>query len=149
MVPLSPWNESLVEELKRLIAAGYSAQNIAVELGYGLTRNAVLGKINRLGLSKPREPKEPGEVRPRRYKPRMVRRLMPPLQPEQAREPLIPEPVAKPRRLQLLALQDHHCRWPCGDPRTRPFYFCGADVTTTGQVYCDFHFAKAYVRSKR
>jgi GcrA cell cycle regulator len=44
------WDESRVETLRRMWAEGASASQIAKELG-GVTRNAVIGKVHRLGLS--------------------------------------------------------------------------------------------------
>jgi len=45
------WNDERVETLKRLWNQGLSASQIAGELGHGITRNAVIGKVHRLGLS--------------------------------------------------------------------------------------------------
>ena len=45
-----PWTEERVELLKKLWAEGISSAEIAVKLG-GVSRNAVIGKIYRLGLS--------------------------------------------------------------------------------------------------
>ncbi|AVO38732.1 GcrA family cell cycle regulator [Pukyongiella litopenaei] len=61
------WTEERVDLLKKLWGEGQSASQIAKELG-GVTRNAVIGKVHRLGLSnrqsggaaaaaKPAEPK--------------------------------------------------------------------------------------------
>ena len=44
------WTEERVELLKKLWSEGQSASQIAKELG-GVTRNAVIGKVHRLGLS--------------------------------------------------------------------------------------------------
>ena len=44
------WTDERVELLKKLWADGLSASQIAAELG-GITRNAVIGKVHRLGLS--------------------------------------------------------------------------------------------------
>jgi GcrA cell cycle regulator len=44
------WNEDRVEMLRRLWLQGQSASQIAALLG-GVTRNAVIGKAHRLGLS--------------------------------------------------------------------------------------------------
>ncbi|TYB80663.1 GcrA family cell cycle regulator [Maritimibacter fusiformis] len=44
------WTEDRVETLKKMWAEGQSASQIAKELG-GVTRNAVIGKVHRLGLS--------------------------------------------------------------------------------------------------
>ena len=44
------WTDERVEILKKLWGEGQSASQIAKELG-GVTRNAVIGKVHRLGLS--------------------------------------------------------------------------------------------------
>lgn len=148
----TPWDDLKIEELKRLWAAGYSATQIAQELRDGISRNAVIGKINRLGLErrKPPQPRERARPRVKRGVP-IVRRpvfIAPPPSPEPL-PPLPAEPEKKPhmRRLQLLQLQDHHCRWPYGDPHGHPFYFCAAD-RKQGDAYCGFHMRKAFARPR-
>ncbi|KAA9009707.1 sigma-70 family RNA polymerase sigma factor [Histidinibacterium aquaticum] len=47
---LMSWSESRVDRLRELWAAGMSASEIVQELG-GTSRNAVIGKLNRLGLA--------------------------------------------------------------------------------------------------
>ena len=44
------WTDERVETLKKMWGEGQSASQIAKELG-GVTRNAVIGKVHRLGLS--------------------------------------------------------------------------------------------------
>lgn len=44
------WTDDRVDTLKRMWGEGHSASSIAKELG-GVTRNAVIGKVHRLGLS--------------------------------------------------------------------------------------------------
>ena len=44
------WTDERVETLKKMWGEGQSASKIAKELG-GVTRNAVIGKVHRLGLS--------------------------------------------------------------------------------------------------
>lgn len=44
------WTDERVERLKSLWSEGLSASQIAAELG-GVTRNAVIGKVHRLGLA--------------------------------------------------------------------------------------------------
>ncbi len=62
------WSDERVEQLKKLWEAGLSASQIAAELG-NVTRNAVIGKVHRLGLSAaPRAP-----LRRRRASARPVR----------------------------------------------------------------------------
>lgn len=45
------WTDERVEQLKKLWNQGLSASQIAAELNHGITRNAVIGKVHRLGLS--------------------------------------------------------------------------------------------------
>ena len=45
------WTDERVELLKKLWMEGLSASQIAAELGEGVTRNAVIGKVHRLKLS--------------------------------------------------------------------------------------------------
>jgi GcrA cell cycle regulator len=44
------WTEERVELLRKLWAEGLSASEIARELGDGISRNAVIGKVHRMGL---------------------------------------------------------------------------------------------------
>ena len=61
------WTDERVELLKKLWADGLSASQIAAELG-GITRNAVIGKVHRLGLSG--RAKNPSSASPRPRKAR-------------------------------------------------------------------------------
>jgi GcrA cell cycle regulator len=45
------WTDERVETLSKLWGEGLSASQIASALGGGVTRNAVIGKVHRLGLS--------------------------------------------------------------------------------------------------
>src|SRR5262245_3863968 len=119
----SPWNDEKDEELRRLWAEGYSAKEIAEALKIGVTRCAVLGKVNRLGLPL----RKPAPPPPKPVKPVVLRRIFRPA-PRKERRVLqeTPVEVSKPRRLQLVQLEDDHCRWPIGDPRGKRFFFCAA-----------------------
>src|SRR5256886_7440797 len=61
------WTDERVELLKKLWTDGLSASQIAAELG-GITRNAVIGKVHRLGLSG--RAKSPSSAAPRPRKAR-------------------------------------------------------------------------------
>ena len=67
------WTEERVSVLKKLWAEGHSASQIAKQLG-GVTRNAVIGKVHRLGLSGRATPSRPVKRPPRlaRPKPRVL-----------------------------------------------------------------------------
>jgi GcrA cell cycle regulator len=47
------------------------------------------------------------------------------------------------KRLTLLQLNEHTCKWPIGDPLTPDFYFCGGH-SDEGKPYCEFHSRRAY-----
>lgn len=57
------WTDERVETLKRMWGEGQSASAIAKELG-GVTRNAVIGKVHRLGLSNRNDEAEAAPVKP-------------------------------------------------------------------------------------
>ena len=55
------WTDERVETLKKLWLDGLSASQIAKSLG-GVTRNAVIGKVHRLGLSGRATPSQPART---------------------------------------------------------------------------------------
>ncbi|MGR3695588.1 MAG: GcrA family cell cycle regulator [Sagittula sp.] len=68
------WTDERVEKLKKMWSEGQSASQIAKELG-GVTRNAVIGKVHRLGLSNragsaPAPAEAKPEVKPQAAKPK-------------------------------------------------------------------------------
>src|ERR1700754_4226271 len=62
------WTDDRVEQLKKLWEAGLSASQIAAELG-NITRNAVIGKVHRLGLSGRAKSPSSSVPRPRKTRP--------------------------------------------------------------------------------
>ena len=67
------WSDDRVDQLKKLWEAGLSASQIAAELG-NVTRNAVIGKVHRLGLSG--RAKSPATAVPRPRKARPAAQMM-------------------------------------------------------------------------
>src|SRR5258705_12761626 len=67
------WTDDRVEQLKKLWEAGLSASQIAAELG-NVTRNAVIGKVHRLGLSG--RAQSPSSAAPRQRKARPAQQMM-------------------------------------------------------------------------
>jgi GcrA cell cycle regulator len=108
------WTDERVEQLKKMWTEGQSASQIAKELG-GVTRNAVIGKVHRLGLSnrsgaapakapetksakpEPAQPAKPAAVRPdpKPEEPRAASHSPVPRKPViTAGQPLPPQPSA-------------------------------------------------------
>jgi GcrA cell cycle regulator len=147
------WSDARVETLTNLWGDGLSASLIAARLG-GTTRNAVIGKVRRLGLQgratlvtrrPPRAPllpasksqpgtgkRSPGLARSRRPETKPRRPTAPP---ELGAAPEIPVTV--------LTLMPANCNWPEGDPKRADFHFCGRDKPPD-RAYCPHHAARAY-----
>lgn len=142
------WTDERVELLKKLWQDGLSASQIAKQLG-GVTRNSVIGKVHRLGLSgraqpsKPRRTvfKAPRPMRPASSVPSAPRRICEPVQ-----APSNPAPVRyvdeKPGTATTLTLGAHMCKWPIGDPELETFTFCGRRAEDG--PYCYEHETIAY-----
>jgi GcrA cell cycle regulator len=149
------WTDERVEALKKLWAEGLSASQIAAELG-GITRNAVIGKVHRLGLAGRAKSPASAASRPRKARAAspMLRISRPALRgntalaqlyemdPQQQHE-LVDNVIPLGQRRTLLELNDETCRWPIGDPGTPEFFFCGGQ-TITSLPYCAYHSRIAY-----
>ena len=133
------WSDDRVITLSKLWLDGLSASQIAKQLG-GVTRNAVIGKVHRLGLSGRRAPSAPARA-PRVAAPRMPRSARPARSPRPVRPALsVVAPPSTPEGPglvdNLIHLVAHVCKWPIGDPKRPDFSFCGR--RTDGR-YCTAH----------
>lgn len=152
------WNDERVELLRKLWNEGLSASQVAAELGGGISRNAVIGKIHRLGLAE--RAKAPSAPRPRVAKaarsqaparissPSVIGNVALALTPRAhvAPAPRPDEDVVIPisERVTLMELRESMCRWPMGDPTTPEFRFCGAKSPAGSGPYCSYHAQVAY-----
>lgn len=149
----SGWTESRIEDLKRLLPQGFSASQIASQLG-GVTRNAVIGKVARLGLhltTPARTPKVKDPLMQSEPQPRQPRARTTPFNFQSPSGSVMPRDV-KPKasgldpnevphvqRLQLHQLSHRTCRWPYGDVGAPDFFFCGAEKDIVAGPYCPMH----------
>jgi GcrA cell cycle regulator len=148
------WTDERIELLKKLWGDGLSASQIAAELG-GITRNAVIGKVHRLGLSGRAKSPSSATPRPRRARPSNMLRVSRPsmrgntalayaYDVESEPEPEVIENIIPiGQRRTLLQLNEDTCRWPIGDPSSPEFFFCGGKPST-GVPYCGYHSRIAY-----
>jgi GcrA cell cycle regulator len=141
------WTDERVEILKKLWLDGLSASQIAKQLG-GVTRNAVIGKVHRLGLSGRAAPSHPS--RPAFRAPRPARPVSAPALRPRVLEPRHHAPVPRPAPFvelpgtaTVLTLGRHMCKWPIGDPSSSDFTFCGRRAIDEGP-YCVDHARVAY-----
>lgn len=140
------WTPERVSTLRKLWSDGVTAEEIGVKIG-GLTKNAVVGKINRLGLAKRYKPDTEralhGYIKPKpkfdfatkaaKAKPRTIQP-----EPYVSRETVVtPEHL----RISFEDLDDKRCKYAHGD--NPPYAFCGAKVVPTTS-WCPTHFAKVF-----
>ena len=164
------WTEERVEKLTKMWTEGNSASDIAKELG-DVTRNAVIGKVHRLGLQgrTTKEAKATVETAKKAPKAKVVK--------ETAKAKVEPEPVVEEdveedtitppavpatndeisaearlkaervenesKKLTLMQLTERTCKWPVGDPATEDFWFCG-HPSQAGKPYCEAHVELAF-----
>lgn len=150
------WTKERTELAVKLWRDGYSGEYIATRLG-GITRNAVVGKMHRLGLPSPsgsgqyQKARNPSKVKPHVKKHPMQRAAatsdvprhrvpLPPASPSTYVEQII---VPVGQRKKLLDLDAADCRWPIGDPQHADFHFCNG-VRVIGREYCEHHLRVAY-----
>lgn len=143
------WTDDRVEVLKKLWMDGLSASQIAKQLG-GVTRNAVIGKVHRLGLSGRATPSRPVRRKvatERKAKPRTTSAARTTAAPKPAAPPPPPPMEAKVlpngEYATILTVTEHMCKWPIGDPSSPDFRFCGRK-TEPSDPYCRAHASMAY-----
>lgn len=145
------WTESRVAMLRSLWAQGLSTRLIAERIGV-VSKNAVIGKAHRLGLSKRPSPvhreKEPAgaaedqtEVTPSKEAPVQAT----------VRKPIkkTPKPKAAPLgQVPMAGLHGGMCRYPTAEDKTGRHLFCGAQ-TAKDKAWCPDHLAIVYTKPKK
>jgi GcrA cell cycle regulator len=159
------WTDERIALLKKMWKEGKSAAEIAKTLGKGVTRNAVIGKAHRMGLSgRPSPIKKPtpatkkeAAAAPARKETKDVKKAAAPAggkaNPALAKEAeelkkIEKEIVPLGGGVSLLELTERMCKWPIGDPREADFTFCGRGIRV-GTPYCPDHASMAYQSSSR
>jgi GcrA cell cycle regulator len=138
------WSDDDLRLLKKLWAAGETAETIARTLG-DMSRSAVLGKVFRLRLPPGAAAKTSEERATERAKVRPVKGV-----PARRRgvTPGLPiEPGAERKGRTLFELTNDCCRWPYRRPGAEHYFFCaaaGADLES-GVPYCPRHMKRAYL----
>jgi GcrA cell cycle regulator len=147
-MPDNTWTIERVELLKTHFAAGLSCREIACEIG--VSRNAVIGKLSRLNLTrektfKPRRQEAAAKTgRPRsvpRLQYRILRKLFNEAAPAETEQAIHGE-----QHCSLLELSEEKCRWPISSPGEEDFCFCG-NRPLDGLPYCAGHSRLAYRRA--
>lgn len=148
------WTDATLTRLKELCLLPLSnsliAQQLSNEFHIVVTRNSVIGKRQRTGLTFPRPPHSP-RPKPQRlrrrgtlqFRSRKIRE--PRLRPEPM-SPL-PTPTVFPHACDLMALKNESCRYPCDTPLGELYrghteqFFCGTPEANlaVNRPYCAAH----------
>lgn len=165
------WTDERIGQLKKMWKEGKSAADIAKFLGKGVTRNAVIGKAHRMGLSgrpspikKPPAPTKKEKTVSKKIvtipvssskkhtgKDAVVNALKANAAIAREAEELKKIEKELPQiggGVALIDLSERMCKWPIGDPREADFSFCGRGIRQ-GTPYCPEHAAMAYQTSAR
>lgn len=146
------WTDERVAFLRKRIAEGVGPSAIARELrGHNLipTRNAVLGKLRRLGL-RVGAPIKAERTRQSRKAQGKVQRAPKPRPPAQAPRcsALPPLMLAGGKTIGILDVDDSMCRYPVGDPAKSDFAFCGRRPSGE-RPYCIDHVRLCYEKPRK
>lgn len=133
---ITPWIEERIDAAKLYVEQGMSCAQIAEALG-DTTRNAVCGKLFRLGI----QTKNEGGFQKTRRSPRPRKsRILDTAWGSYSSRTKAPQffdisaAVAEPLHVSFMLLNTKACRWPYGEG---PFTFCGCE--TLDGPYCFAH----------
>jgi GcrA cell cycle regulator len=146
------WTTERLALLKSGFEAGLSCREIAASIG--VSRNAVIGKISRLNLTRDKAgvrgpARKAADTRPRMKTHAALRQFL--LKPVSVAEP---EPIEEIDTIHnghacsLFELTKERCRWPINTPGNADFCFCG-NTPLNGMPYCAGHSRMAYRVSSR
>ena len=139
---MSNWTEENVEFLKKNWGS-FTARELAEKMGPGFTRNSIIGKASRLGLSAKIKTRSTSinqnlnkfennkitknkKSRRSRFQSLIIEKDFEPENPKQLEE-----------------LDEQSCKWPMGHPDEKSFYFCGR-TSLKDFSYCKLHLIYAY-----
>ena len=136
------WNEEKVGKLKELWGKGKTASQIAEIIG-GISRNAVIGKANRLNLSSKIKTRNAlssqsfsSNSEENNFKQKQGRK-------SKFKSLLIEKDFEPENPKKLEELDEASCKWPMGHPEEKSFYFCGRS-SLKDFSYCKLHLLYAY-----
>lgn len=158
------WTEQMVEDLRTMWKQGMTTAEIGKKLN--VTKNSIVGKVHRLGLSGRPSPIKKKDEDAAESKAETSAAVQPAAESKPAassakstgkaekfvaeNRPSAPSAAkndaAKKGMVSLVDLDNHTCRWPLGDPKDENFHFCGRKVKI-GQTYCEEHANIAYVKA--
>jgi len=143
------WTDGEVAILEKLWVEGFSASHIAAELGHGLTRSAVIGKANRLGLRRLVNGNTLRAARDGARRARAEKKVQAnPVKQGRSRttktDPFseVPSGNDVTRIIGIMEIERHDCHWIEGDPKGS-YTFCSRPVKQ-GTSWCPEHYARVF-----
>jgi len=136
------WTLERKNKLKALWKKGHTASQIASLIG-GTTRNAIIGKANRLNLEA-RSVSKKNSTTPKAKLENDVEIKQEKLSRKARFKSLLLDKNFEPENpIKLTELTDDTCRWPIGHPYEKDFYFCGRKPLEKFP-YCNLHVLYAF-----
>lgn len=144
------WTDERVELVKKRWTDGLSASDIAAELGEGITRSAVLGKVHRLQLpirNNPHQPR-PRASHVRRRSATRIAYIQGQIGKPRLPAIVKPQPVAPEfKSIGIVDVADDQCKFSVSNDGANHL-FCAAE-TELGKPYCPYHCGIVYIRTNR
>jgi GcrA cell cycle regulator len=135
------WTEEKVEKLKELWGKNTASQ-IAEVIG-DVSRNAVIGKANRLNLSAKIKTRSPSNNQKFNNIDQTSSGLQKNTRKSKFKSLLIEQDFEPENPKQLEELDEGSCKWPIGHPNEEEFYFCGRS-SLKDFSYCKLHLLYAF-----
>lgn len=162
------WDSATLKKLKALTGKGLSTSEIGKRLG--MSKNAVVGKLNRLGWNSKAggvnaakgtaTTKKPAKSSSGKLTVKNTKKSAASNKKVSATKSASATKIPRARgnslnknlamhqriiqhSLEMANLKPNQCRWPIGDPDSENFHFCGAPVFV-GKPYCYEHCKQAY-----
>ena len=139
---MSNWTKENIEFLQKHWGT-CTAREISEKMGGGFTRNSIIGKASRLGLSA--KIKTRTATSNKNFDESSVKKNDTLRKGRKSRfKSLIIEKDFEPENpKQLEELDEHTCKWPIGHPNENKFYFCGRS-SLKDFSYCKLHLLYAF-----
>jgi len=144
------WTHDRDVILEAMWRGGTTCSKIAQHFG-DVTRNAVIGRLHRLGLNSKHQPYKRHKHKTVTPQPHRIRGSAISLAARaELAEFFLPyfvplrddEQAPSEKGVWLLNLEPHHCRWPLGEPRA--MLFCGCNRQDDNSAYCSYHHRRAH-----
>ncbi len=146
------WTDVRTDTMRTMAAGHHSANEIAFEIGNGITRNAVCGKAYRMGIQLSGSNRGARTNRiSRKGIPKPRRNFIPRWADSATGQPEIVELAVEPPselNVTFIAREPHQCAWPVAGEPGPDMICCGAPRLDDEHPYCGWHCRVAYLPSR-